>query len=257
MGAFLVALAITRLPGDGGHIPARGLSTGGPSGPDIVPGVVLAGLATIGFGLVLGPEAPLIVLGAGVAGATISLARRDMPQQSLTLITACGSFAAMSFVFASPLIAAVILIEATAIGGPRLRLLLVPGLLASGIGTLVSLGVGSLSGLSTKAYALGPIQLPALGHLQGSQFGWTIALAIVVAVVTSFVMRGGLLTYQFVSRRRVLVLLPAIGLIIGGLAIAFAQITGKVWTRSCSPVRTGSRGSSVRPEPGRWPRLLG
>ena len=52
-------------------------------------------------------------------------------------------------------------------------------------------------------------------------------MAIVVAVVASFVMRGGLLTHQFVSRRRMLVLLPAIGLIIGGLAIAFAQITGK------------------------------
>ena len=74
----------------------------------------------------------------------------------------------MSFIFASPLIAAVILIEATAIGGPRLRLMLVPGLLASGIGTLVSLGIGSLSGLSTKAYALGPLQLPALGHLRAA-----------------------------------------------------------------------------------------
>ena len=40
-------------------------------------------------------------------------------------------------------------------------------------------------------------------------------------------MRGGLLTYRFVSDRRLLVLLPAIGLIIGGLAIAFSQITGK------------------------------
>ena len=43
VGALIVALAITRLPGDGGHIPAKGLSTGGPSGPDIVPGVLLAG----------------------------------------------------------------------------------------------------------------------------------------------------------------------------------------------------------------------
>ena len=58
IGALIVALAITRLPGDGGHIPAKGLSAGGPSGPDIVPGVLLAGLATLGFGLVLGPEAP-------------------------------------------------------------------------------------------------------------------------------------------------------------------------------------------------------
>ena len=257
MGALLVALAITRLPGDGGHIPARGLSTGGPSGPDVVPGVVLAGLATIGFGLVLGPEAPLIVSGAGVAGVTISLARRDLPQQSLALITACGSFAAMSFIFASPLIAAVILIEATAIGGPRLRLLLVPGLLASGIGTLVSLGVGSLSGLSTKAYALGPIQLPALSHLQGSQFGWTIALAIAVAVVASLVMRGGLLTYHFVSRRQMLVFLPAIGLIIGGLAIAFAQITGKGVNEVLFSGQDQLPGLMARPQPGRWARWRG
>jgi hypothetical protein len=55
---------------------------------------------------VLGPEAPLIVLGAGIAGATISLARRDTPSQALTLVAAAGSFAAMSFIFASPLIAA-------------------------------------------------------------------------------------------------------------------------------------------------------
>ena len=157
----------------------------------------------------------------------MSLARRDMPSQALTLVTASGSFAAMSFIFSSPLIAAVILIEAIAIGGARLRLLLVPGLLASGIGSLVSLGIGSLSGLSTHDYALGPIPLPTLGHLQASQFGWTIALAIAVAVVTSFVMRGGLLTHRFVSRRQMLLVLPAIGLIIGGLAIAFSQITGK------------------------------
>jgi H+/Cl- antiporter ClcA len=40
-------------------------------------------------------------------------------------------------------------------------------------------------------------------------------------------MRGGLLTYRLLSRRQLLVLLPAIGLIIGGLAIAFSQTTGK------------------------------
>jgi hypothetical protein len=44
--------------------------------------------------------------------------------------------------------------------------------------------------------------------------------------VTSLVMRGGKLTHGFVSSRRMLVLLPAIALIIGGLAIAFTQITG-------------------------------
>jgi Voltage gated chloride channel len=59
------------------------------------------------------------------------------------------------------------------------------------------------------------------------QFRWTVALAIAVGIVTSFVMRGGLLTYRLVSRRQLLVLLPVIGLIIGGLAIAFSQATDK------------------------------
>ena len=59
-----VAFAIVRLPGSGGHVPARGLQMGG-TRPSIIPGVVLAGWASIGFGLVVGPEAPLITLGAG------------------------------------------------------------------------------------------------------------------------------------------------------------------------------------------------
>jgi H+/Cl- antiporter ClcA len=60
VAALVVALAITKLPGDGGHLPAGGLTVGGgPPRPITVPGVALAGLATIGPGLVLGPEAPL------------------------------------------------------------------------------------------------------------------------------------------------------------------------------------------------------
>src|SRR5512135_1157043 len=142
IAALIVALAITRLPGNGGHIPAEGLSAGGSSGPSVLPGVILAGLATIGSGLVLGPEAPLIAIGAGLAALTIGLARRDTPPQAVMVVAAAGSFSALSFIFSSPLIAAVILIEATGLGGLKLRVVLVPGLLAAGIGTLVSLGMG-------------------------------------------------------------------------------------------------------------------
>jgi chloride channel protein, CIC family len=227
IGALIVAFAIERLPGNGGHIPAEGLSAGGPSGPSVLPGVIVAGLATIGFGLVLGPEAPLIAIGAGLAALTISLARRDTPPQAVMVVAAAGSFSALSFIFSSPLIAAVILIEATGLGGPKLRVVLVPGLLAAGIGTLVSLGMGHFTGLSTSAYALGPLPLSTAARVTVGDFGWTIALAAAVGVVTSFVMRGGLLTYRLVSRRQLLVFLPAIGLVIGGLAIAFSQATGK------------------------------
>ncbi|MBS1843422.1 MAG: chloride channel protein, partial [Actinobacteria bacterium] len=227
VGGLIVALAISKLPGDGGHIPAKGLSAGGPPKLSDLPAVILAGLATIGFGLVLGPEAPLIAIGAGLAVLTISLSRRDMPPQALMVVGAAGSFAALSFIFASPLIAAVILIEATALGGPKLRVVLVPGLMAAGIGTLVSLGIGSLTGLSSSAYALGSLSLTTAPSLTVGDFGWTIALALAIGAVTSLVMRGGLLTHRFVSHRRLVLLLPAIALVIGGLAIAFAQITDK------------------------------
>ena len=52
--------AIARLPGRGGHIPVHGLTTGAPAEPVELPGILLAAVGTIGFGLVLGPEAPLI-----------------------------------------------------------------------------------------------------------------------------------------------------------------------------------------------------
>jgi H+/Cl- antiporter ClcA len=227
IGSAIVALAITNLPGDGGHIPAKGLAVGGSAGPKVLPGVILAGAATIGFGLVLGPEAPLIALGSGVALLTVSLSRRDSPPQALMVIAAAGSFAAVSFIFESPLIAAIILIEATGLGGPRLRLVVVPGLLAAGIGTLVSIGMGSFTGLNTSHYALGALPLTPAGHPQLGEFAWTIALAIAIAVGTRVIMRGGLLTYRLVSARRLLLLLPAIGLVIGGLAILFVQVTGK------------------------------
>ena len=228
VGALMCALAILRLPGNGGHIPAQGLAMGGgPPGPKVLSGVVLAGLATVGSGLVLGPEAPLIALGSGTAVLAVSLARRDFPSQALMIIAAAGSFSAVSFIFESPLLAAILLIEATGLGGPRLRVVVVPGLLAAGIGSLVSLGMGSFTGLNTSHYALGALPLTEVGHPHFGEFAWTIALAIAIAAVTSIVIRGGLHTYRFVSRRRLLLLLPAIALIIGGLAILFSQITGK------------------------------
>jgi H+/Cl- antiporter ClcA len=227
VGGLLVALAIDRLPGDGGHLPAKGLAVGGgPPNPIDLPGVILAGLAAVGFGIVLGPEAPLIALGSGFAVLSVRLARRPMPPQTLMVIAAAGSFAALSFIFASPLIAAVILIEAAGIGGPRLPLILLPGLMAAGIGSLVSLGMGSFTGLSSSAYALLPVTLPHFAHPSVGQFAWTIGLAVAIAAVTRVVMLGGLRTHGVVARR-ILVTGPLVGLIVAGLAIAFHGTSGK------------------------------
>ncbi len=185
LAGLLTALAILRLPGRGGHVPADGLKTGGaPTQPIELPGILLAALATLGLGLVLGPEAPLIALGMGLGALAMRLARKDAPDQALALMAAAGAFAAISSLFGSPVVGAVIIIEATGLGGATLPVILLPGLLAAGIGSLVFIGMGSVTGLSASAYALSPLALPAFSKPDLGDFGWTIALAIAAAVVT-------------------------------------------------------------------------
>ena len=225
LAGLVAAAAIVRLPGTGGHLPAEGLKTG-VTQPVEVPGVVLAALASIGLGLVLGPEAPLIALGGGLAILTVRLARRDAPQEVLTVVAAAGAFAALSMIFESPLIAAVILIEATGLGGPRLPLVLLPGLLAAGIGSLISIGMGSWTGLSTSAYSLPALSLAAFDRPDLGDFGWTILLAMAVAVVAFFVFSLARALVGVVTARPFL-LLPAAGLLVAGLGIAFDEAAGK------------------------------
>src|SRR5271168_1389433 len=228
LAGLVIAFAIERLPGEGGHIPANGLSTGGGSTlPVALPGVLLAALAAVGLGVVLGPEAPLIALGSGLGVLTIRLARRDAPPQVVTVLAAAGTFAAVSFLFQSPLLAAVLIIEVTGLGGPKLTLVLLPGLLAAGIGSLVSIGMGAWTGLSTSAYALGSVEgLTKFARPDIADFGWTIALALAVALACVLIVRGGRRVVGVVAMRR-FVLLPAAGLIVAGLAIVFQQATGK------------------------------
>jgi len=66
LAGVLCGLAVTRLPGHGGHVPAAGL-TPGATPPRFLPGVVLAAASSLVLGAVIGPEAPLIALGGGLA----------------------------------------------------------------------------------------------------------------------------------------------------------------------------------------------
>ena len=73
LAGLLVAAAV-RLPGHGGHSPLEGLGVD-PIPPIALASILPAALATLGLGLVLGPEAPLIALGLGLGarrGATDS-----------------------------------------------------------------------------------------------------------------------------------------------------------------------------------------
>jgi H+/Cl- antiporter ClcA len=220
----VVALAITRLPGHGGHIPAEGLNPS-PTQPIELPGVVLAALAGIGLGAVVGPEAPLIALGGGLGYFAIGRLRGDAPPELAALVAACGTFAAVSFLFGSPVIAAVLLIEATGLGGKRLSLVLIPGLLAAGIGTLVSIGLGDWTGVDNSDIALSLLPLAEFARPDAVDFLWTIPLAAAIAVGTVATFRLARTAHGFVSPRPLL--LPLVGLAVAALAIGFAETTDK------------------------------
>jgi H+/Cl- antiporter ClcA len=223
IAGLAAALAIVRLPGNGGHVPAYGLNPS-PTQPIDLPGMLLAGIASIGFGLVVGPEAPLIALGGGLGFLIIRSLRPDAPPELGTLLASSGTFAAVSFLFGSPIIAAVILIEAAGLGGPRMPLVLIPGLLAAGIGSLVSIGLGSVTGLSTANISLSALHLPAFARPDLVDFLWTIPLAVAIAVVT-YAIFGLARSVQRVAAPRALVVLPVAAMIVAALAIAFSQTT--------------------------------
>jgi len=225
LAGLVTAFAIERLPGRGGHVPAEGLRSGGaPTAPIELLGVLLAALATLGLGLVLGPEAPLIALGLGLGTLAMRLINADAPQQALGLMAAAGSFAAVSAIFGSPAIGAVVIIEATGLGGATLPLLLLPGLLAAGIGSLVFIGLGNWTGLSTSAWALNAFPLPAFAGPGWGDFAWTILLSLAVAVTTFAIVQLARWSKDVVETRPFLLTVVA-GLAVGALAIAFEQAT--------------------------------
>ena len=223
VAGLLAAVAIVRLPGRGGHIPYEGIKAG-TAKPAELPGILLAALATLGLGLVLGPEAPLIALGAGLAIVAVRRVKKDTPDQVMAVLAASAAFAAIATIFGSPVIGAIILIEAAGLGGPMLPLVLLPGLMSAGIGSVVFIGMGHWTGLSSSAYALSPFSLPAFSNLTVAQFGWAIALAFTVALITVVIIKGARASAHIVAKQPWL-LLPAAALTVGGLAIAFGQIT--------------------------------
>ncbi len=67
-----------------------------------------------------------------------------MPAQATAVVAAAGSFAAISTLLGSPIVGAFLLMEASGLGGPMLGVVLLPGLLASGVGALMFVGLDAL-----------------------------------------------------------------------------------------------------------------
>jgi H+/Cl- antiporter ClcA len=215
VGAAIVWAARTFLPGDGGHRPLDGLNPE-PMPLSHAPGIVAAGMGTLCFGAVLGPEAPVIALGAIVAVALTSFARLD-PDQSRVLATT-GSFSAISALFGGPIVAGVMMMEAAVGLGARLIPALIPGFVAAAVGYVIFVGFGNWGGLDTPG-----LVVPDLPLYQGTRV-IDLFFALVVGVATALAIayiRKGTLRLAGEGERRFG--MPAF-LLGGGLAVGLIAL---------------------------------
>jgi len=222
LGGLVVGLTIRYLPGTGGHDPAEGFKASGAVPPIELPGIIIAAFATLACGAVLGPEAPLIAIGSGMGVLAVHLIRRNAPQQASVVIAAAGSFAAISTLFGSPLTGAFLLMEVSGLGGPMLGVVLVPGLLAAGVGSLIFIGLNAWTGFGN--FSLAVPDIPTFTTPDVAQLLWAIGIGIAAAFLGSGIRRLALWLQPVVKRRMVL-LTPVAGLAVAGLAIAFGQWT--------------------------------
>jgi H+/Cl- antiporter ClcA len=225
----LTGAVIRYLPGNAGHSPALGFHVGG--GPPVdrdLPGVILAALATLSLGAVLGPEAPLIAIGGGLAALTVHLVNKEAPPMALTIMASAGSFAAISTLLGSPLLGAFLIMEAAGIGGVTLSLVALPGLLSSGIGTLVFVGLDNWTGLGSFSLAI-PSVPPAVTPTIATM-AWALVLGAAAAPIGWVIRSGALSLRPLVHRSRVPVT-AALGLLVGLIAMTYQLISGHSFTQ--------------------------
>lgn len=222
LSGLLVALTIKHLPGEAGHKPAEGFKAGGPVPPIELPGIALAAFFTLSLGVVLGPEAPLIAIGSGMGVLAVRLVKQDAPAIATMVIGGAGSFAAIATLLGSPLAGAFLLMEAAGLGGAMMGVVLVPGLLAAGVGSLIYVGLGSWTGFGTFALAIPDI--PAAGTPTVAQFMWAVVIGVLAAMLGVAISRGALFLQPIIERRMVL-LMPVVGAFIGVVTLIFVSAT--------------------------------
>jgi H+/Cl- antiporter ClcA len=140
----------------------------------------------------------------------------------MVVIGVAGSFAAIATLLGSPLVGAFLLMEMAGLGGPMMELVLLPGLLAAGVGALIFVGLDNLTGFGTFSLNVGAI--PHVGSPTGAEFLWAIVIGLGSAFAATAIFKLASLLRPLIQKRRIL-LTPVAGLAVGGLAVAFAAGT--------------------------------
>lgn len=179
-GAAIVVVARLFLPGDGGHAPIEGLSLAPITPLALSLGIALAGLGTLAFGAVLGPEAPVVALGSAVALGLTSFA--PLGEKERAVLSMAGSFAAISALFGGPIVAGILMMEGAVGLGASLIPLLLPGFVAAAIGYLIFVGLGEWGGLDAPGLAVPDLPLYEGTHLLD------LVVAVAVGIATALLL---------------------------------------------------------------------
>jgi H+/Cl- antiporter ClcA len=224
-GAGLLVAAALRLPGHGGHRPLDGIGME-PVRPVDLGSILLASLATLGFGVVLGPEAPLIALGLALPALLVHVVR--LKDAELRLLVMAGAFAAIAALFGGPIVASLMLLELLALSGAiparAIGRVLLPGFVAAGTGALVFTGVAGWSGLHQQNLSLPDIE--AYGTVRVADLAWAVLLALAIGLLVVALQRAAHAVAGRLSSRRVAGLAGA-GLLIGALALGFRELADR------------------------------
>ena len=210
VGALVVVIARRFFPGDGGHSPLKGI--GGGYVPIVNgPGIALAAIGTLSFGAVLGPEAPLIALGAVTGVLVTSFVKLGEKEQAV--VATAGSFAAISALFGGPIVGGMLMVEGGLEMGALLLPVLLPGFVAAAVGYVIFVGFGHWGGLATQSLAV-----PNLPEYSGlHEFDLVVGVVVGVASAIAIVLVRRLAN-AVVGESTVRLGMPGL-LIAGGLAV--------------------------------------
>jgi H+/Cl- antiporter ClcA len=223
LAGVLVGAVIRYLPGRAGRLPVDGLGMEEVPASHL-PGVTLAALVALPLGVVLGPEAPLIALGSGLAMLLVRPWPSALAGPGGRLLAAAGAAAAIAAIFGSPLVAAVFVLEAVGLARPALTRIVLPCLLSSGVGALVFTGLGSWTGLGISSLSVPPFDAPARPDV--GDVLWSIPLAVVVSLGTREVRRLGRWVAPRASRRP-WAWAVGVAVLVGVCASTYALLTGR------------------------------
>ncbi|MBV9445147.1 MAG: RDD family protein [Streptosporangiaceae bacterium] len=111
-----------------------------------------------------------VVFPIGILLVPVNRANRSVADAVLrtSVVAAASSFAAISTLLGSPLLGAFLLMEASGLGGPLLGVVLLPGLLAAGVGALVFAGLDAWTGLGAFSLSVPGPMVPAIAMGMGA-----------------------------------------------------------------------------------------